>query len=250
MKYPDYSYPPGLLVRVVCDLMLLRHRDFHIDSRVCIEHLRPPLRVLGKENVPQHGPCVITVNHYHRPGFRAEWLTMGIAAQMPVHVHWIMTGEFTYPGKWYAPLAAPCSRILLKRIAHIFGFTNMPPMPPRPQDVEARARSVRGVLKYVMQTEQPVLGLAPEGYDPPSCVLTRPAPGVGRFGLLLARAALPFIPVGAYEAEGAFHLHFGKQYKLRVQGALSVDEKDECAARILMERIAGLLPSRLRGEFA
>ena len=83
------------------DVILLRNRDFHKDAKRCIENLDPPLQVLGKENIPQHGPCVITVNHYHRDGFGAQWIALAIAALVPVNMHWIMTGEFTYPGKWY-----------------------------------------------------------------------------------------------------------------------------------------------------
>jgi len=141
---------------------------------------------------------------------------------------------------------------LLKRIAQSYGFTTMPPMPPRPKDVEARAASVRAVLEYVRHAKNPVLGLAPEGYDPPGVVLTRPASGSGRFALLLAKAGLMFSPVGAYEADGFFHLHFGEQYTLNVSNTRSADRygKDEGAMRIIMEHIACLLPSCLRGEFA
>jgi hypothetical protein len=165
-------------------------------------------------------------------------------------MHWLMTGEFTYPGKWYKPLGAIASRLLLKRIARVYDFTTMPPMPPRPRDVNARAASVRAVLEYVRHAKDPILGLAPEGHDPPNGVLTRPASGLGRFGLLLSEAGLKFIPVGAYEAHGVFHLHFGKLYELNIGRELSADEKDEQAARIIMKHIARLLPLRLRGEFA
>jgi hypothetical protein len=34
-----------------------------------------------------------------------------------------------------------------------------------------------------------------------------------------------------------------------VESGLSADEKDESAAQIIMQKIACLLPSRLRGEF-
>ena len=123
-------------------------------------------------------------------------------------------------------------------------------MPPRPKDVEARARSVRAVLEYVKEARDPVLGLAPEGHDPPSGVLTRPATGVGRFGLLLSKAGLTFVPVGAYEANGALHLHFGERSTLTVKRDLSAGEKDRYAAQIIMENIARQLPFHLRGEFA
>ena len=250
MNYPDYSYPLGLFARVARDVIFMRRRDFHHDAIACIKHLRPPLQVCGRENISQHGGCVVTVNHYHRTGFGAQWLALAVAAVVPVPMHWIITAEWTYPGKWYRQIAAAGSRLLLKRIAHIYGFTTMPPMPPRATDVEARAASVRLVLEYVRRARDPVLGLAPEGHDSPSGVLTKPAPGLGRFALLLSSAGLVFIPVGAYEKDGAFHLHFGEHYRLRVGSNLSADEKDRIAIQIIMENIACLLPFDLRGEFA
>lgn len=250
MNYPAYSYPPGLFARVALDILLLRRRNFHDDAKACIETIDPPLQVLGEENIPQRGPCVLTVNHYHRPGFGAQWFALALAAMVPVAMHWIITGEFTYPGRWYEQPGAIGSRILLKRIARVYGFTTMPPMPPRPRDVEARAASVRAVLEYVMHTKNPVLGLAPEGFDPPTEALTRPASGVGRFALLLCGAGMKFIPVGVYELAGVLYLHFGGQYELIVEGKRSVDERDQLATQILMQNIARLLPSHLRGEFA
>ncbi len=247
MPDPDYSYPPSVLARVARDLILLRHRDFRRDAGACIQRLHPPLQVLGKENIPERGPCVLTVNHYHRPGFGAQWFVLAIAALVPVQMHWIMTAEFT---TWSWPFGAFGSRIFLKRLARIYGFTTMPPMPPRPRDVGSRAAAVRAVLEYVREAPGPILGLAPEGYDPPNAVLTRPAPGVGRFGLLLANAGLAFIPVAAYEAEGVFQLRFGERYELSVADDLSIEEKDRAAIQTLMEHIARLLPLHLRGEFA
>lgn len=249
-QYPVYSYPPGLLPYVARDVFLLRRRDFHVDARACIENLSPSLQILGRENIPQQGPCVLTVNHYHRPGFRAHWLALAISAMVPTSIHWVMTGEFTYQGKWYAPFAGPVSRIVLKRLATVYSFTTMPPMPPRSRDVAARAAAVRAVLRYVKCAQEPVVGLAPEGFDPPSVALTRPPNGAGRFGLYLSKAGLTFVPVGAYESEGAFHLHFGPRYTLRVQNDLRTYDKDACAARVIMKKIAELLPTRLRGEFA
>jgi hypothetical protein len=228
----------------------LRKRDFRTDAQACISNLYPPLKILGSENIPQRGPCVITVNHFHFEGFGAQWLALAIASLVPVTMYWIMTGEFTYPGKWYEVFGKIGSKILLQRIATVYGFSTMPPMPPRPKDVVARAAAVRAVLEYVHRAPDPILGLAPEGHDPPKGVLTRPPSGVGRFGLLLAKAGLQFIPVGAYEADGIFYVHFGEAYALSVSPKLSSDEKDAQASQIIMENIARLLPVHLRGEFA
>lgn len=252
MGHPEYSYPPGFFTALARDIFLLRKRDFHQDAQACIAGLVPPLKILGSENIPRHGPCVITVNHYHRDGFRAQWFAFAISALVPVNVHWIMTGEFTYAGKWYELFGMIGSKFLLNRIASIYDFSTMPPMPPRKKDVKARAASVRLVLEYIRRGEEPLLGLAPEGYDPsgPEGVLSRPASGVGRFGLLLSRAGLQCIPVGVYEEDGTFQVHFGEAYELTVAHHFSSDEKDYQASQTMMEKIARLLPKRLQGEFA
>lgn len=248
--YPHYSYPPKLIAAIVRDMFLSRHRSFRDDARACIGLLEPPLQVHGKEHIPQAGPCVLTANHYYRPGFGAQWLALAISAMTPLNIHWIVTGELTFPGKWYAPVGMPVSRFVLKRGARVYSFTTMPPMPPRPRDVEARAASVRAVLDYVKQTENPLIGLAPEGGDQPNGQLTMPAPGLGRFALLLAAQGLRFVPVGAYESNGGFCLNFGESYELKIRQGPSTDEKDRGAARIIMNSIAPLLPPPLRGEFA
>jgi hypothetical protein len=123
-------------------------------------------------------------------------------------------------------------------------------MPPRPADVEARAAAVRAVLGHARRTREPVLGLAPEGRDPPSGVLTKPPPGLGRFALLLSKAGLVFYPVGAYEQDGAFHLRFGEPYRLSVRNDLPAEEQDQRAGQVIMRNLACLLPLDLRGEFA
>ena len=144
--FPKYGTPCGVVLGLAfCTLFGLR-RSFREDALRCVGRLKPSLRVIGKENVTQDGPCVIAVNHYHRPGFGAEWLALGISAVVPREMHWIMTAEWTAPGKWYEPLKASYSRLLLKYLSRVYGYTTMPPMSPRPQDVEARARSVRAAL--------------------------------------------------------------------------------------------------------
>ena len=192
---------------------------------------------------------MVTVNHYYRAGFAAQWIALAIGATVPAEMHWVMTGELTYPGRWYAPLGMVLSKIILHRIARVYGFTSMPPIPPRQKDVEERAAMVRAVLEVVRRTRNPIIGLAPEGGDSADGKLAHPAPGLGRFGLLLSGAGLQFIPVGAYEVDGVFTIHFGEAYDLHMPRDLSADEKDSQAAYIIMKHIAGLLPVDLRGEF-
>jgi len=245
-----YQLPLSIVASLGFDALVGRSRSFRDDALACIGQLKPSLRVSGRENIPKDGSCVVTVNHYHRPGFSAEWLALGISALVPREMHWILTAEWTAPGKWYEPIKGMYSRWLLKRLARVYGYTTMPPMPPRPGDVEARAHSVRMVLEYVKKHPDCILGVAPEGADQIEGALSAPAPGVGRFALLLAGLGCEFVPVGAYEADGEFCLHFGPAYWLSVTSGLSTNEKDRQVSEMMMKHIAVLLPEALRGEFA
>jgi len=193
---------------------------------------------------------VITFNHYHRPGFNALWIALAIAAVVPVEMHFVMTEEWTFPGRWYAPLGQIASHIVLRRAARMYDFSTMPPMPPRPQDVERRAQAVLRVLNRVRRNPDLVLGLSAEGGDSPDGTLMAPPPGAGRFALLLAAAGLHFVPAGIFEAEGTLCLQFGPAYDLRLSQHLPPEERDALAARIVMEHIAAQLPEALRGEFS
>jgi hypothetical protein len=248
--FPKYGIPSGVVVGLAFATVLGLRRSFRGDAIRCVGRLKPLLQVLGNENIPQSGPCVVTVNHYHRPGFGAQWLALAISACVPREMHWVMTAEWTAPGKWYEPVKSLYSHMLLKYLSHVYGFITMPPMPPRPKDLETRAQSVRKVLEYAKRHPDFALGMAPEGVDQADGKLSVPAPGAGRFGLLLAGSGSAFVPVGAYEADGAFCLRFGPAYRLSVPSGSSMDEKDHIAAQIMMKKIAVLLPETLRGEFA
>jgi hypothetical protein len=101
-----------------------------------------------------------------------------------------------------------------------------------PQDVAARARSVREVLSFVEQKENPVLCIAPEGADMPGGKLAWPPSGAGRFMLLLSARSLPITPVGGWEDEaGALCIRFGPAFELSVPSGLSPDEKDRVLGR-------------------
>ena len=247
--FPQYSYPSGMVAGLVYDLLFKRRRSFQHDGQACLERMDPPLRLFGQENIPHGGPCLLTFNHYYRPGFNAWWMALALSATVPVDIHYVMTGELTFPGKWYARLGMAGSHWLLNRFAHLYGFTSMPPMPPRPRDVEARARSVRRALAFARAHSQALIGLAPEGGDQPGGLLNWPPAGAGRFILLLAEQGFPLLPVGCFEENGMFCLHFGEPYILGIPKVSSADEKDHAVAEIVMKAIACQLPVRLRGVF-
>ena len=231
-------------------MLIKRRRDFHTDSCAVIAQLIPALQILGDEFIPSKGPCVVTMNHYTRSGFKIWWAALSISSILPLPIHWVITSEWTTPGKWYEPFKSSLSRFIANRITQVYDFTSMPPMPPRSKEVQARVASVREVLTYSKQNEGfAMIGLAPEGGDQPDRRLMMPPPGVGRFCLLLAAQHLKFVPVGVYESKGIFYLNFGRDYELNVCNNLSTKAKDSSAAEIIMRNIASLLPMELRGEF-
>jgi len=249
MDYPSYSYPARLAPGLIVNVLFGGRRSFRCDAQACVGRLKPSLRIYGAEAIPQRGPCILTFNHYFRPGFNAWWMALALAATVTGEIHFVMTGELTYPGKWYAPLGIAGSRWLLKRFAHIYGFTSMPPMPPRPLDMNASARSVRLTLAFARSHPQAIIGLAPEGGDQPGGLLNWPPAGAGRFILLLADLGFPLLPVGCFEEAGAFCLRFGEAYHLKIPDGLPSKEKDIAVAKVVMQSIAPLLPERLHGQF-
>lgn len=248
--FPTYKFPRGLFIALALDMLLNRRRDFHVDARNCIDTLEPSLRVLGAEHVPTKGPCLIVMNHYFRPGFGVWWLSMAISSVLNMPHAWMITSEWTAPGHWYEPIKGLYSRFISRRLAHVYGFLRMPPMPPRPKDVAERAASVRAALTYVEQSPEAVLCIAPEGRDMPEGKLGWPASGTGRFLSLLAERGLTVIPVGGWEEAGALTVRFGAGYRLEAQRGARAEVRDRMSAEVVMRSIAAQLPESLRGDFS
>jgi hypothetical protein len=191
----------------------------------------------------------LTLNHYNRPGFQAWWLALAVSAVIPVDVHWVMTAAWTYQDPIRSHTITPLTRWFFHRMAGVYGFTSMPPMPPDPRDTHARTVAVRQVFAYVRAYPGPIIALAPEGSDAPDGTLQWPPAGSGRFLLHLARLGLDVVPLGGFEEEGAFCLRFGPPYRLQVPAHLAVGGRDREARRIAMAHIAEQLPAHLRGSF-
>lgn len=206
--------------------------------------------VSGAEHIPQSGPGVVVFNHYSRPGFQAWWIAIALAARVPVEMHWTMTAAWTEAGDLGSRVKAAASALLFPRLARVYGFTAMPPMPPRPHEAQERARAVRQVLAAVRKKPRLLVGLSPEGQDAPGGALMRPHPGAGRFLALLSGPGYPFYPVGVDETNAALRLHFGPPFRLELPPGTSPQQVDRLAADAAMQAIAALLPERLRGAYA
>jgi hypothetical protein len=223
-----------------------RPRSFRRDSARMIDRLSPPLHLGGTLPDVSRGSWLVVVNHYARPGFRAWWFTMAISATLPREICWITTSTLTFPDRLRAATVTPASRWFLRRLARLYGFIPMPPMPPRPFEVDDRAAAVRRALRRAAEPEV-LMGLAPEGGDMPGGVLAPPPAGSGRFLRHLARLGPRLLPVGAFEAEGRLCLHFGEPFAIPDSLAAPVEAH---AAHLVMSAIAACLPAPLRGSYA
>ncbi len=248
MTHPATFRP--ILPFAIAALALGRLRSFHHEAQQMTAGLYPPMRVYGREHIPSGGPCLITINHYASPAVFAAWMALGVSAVVPVEVHWAMTSGWTFEGSRFGAALAPLSAWIFRRLARVYGLELMPPVPPDPRQPADGAAAVRRLTAYARQTPNPVIGLAPEGRDFPGGRLGWPPPGAGRMMLHLARLGLPACPVGAFEEAGAFCLRFGPAYRLELSMNLSAGEQDRATRRVVMERIAQLVPEELRGEFA
>jgi hypothetical protein len=241
-----YALPKELLSQVGLALLTGERRSFRADARFCANRLQPPLKIYGLENIPTSGPCLVTTNHYARPGLRAWWLALAVSAAVPAEIHWLITSAWTYPDRLRSATITPVTRWVLKRLAHVYGFTNMPPMPPNPQDVLRRAEAVRRILQVARQSTHPLIGLSPEGGDfAAPGRLADPPPGAGRFILHLCALGLEISPVGIFEEAECLCLHFGPRYRVEANPGLPASARDRSASQQVMQRIADLIPAPL-----
>lgn len=244
-------YP--LLWRVASGLLwsaiTLRRRSFVRDARRAVANLHPPPEVIGGEHLPASGPCLVTCNHYSRPGFQTWWLALAITAAVADHrgpdaqeeMVWIMTAAWRFEdSRWRQRCLTPLSHWAFARVAHVYGFITMPPMPPAPEELLERAvaalRSVR--LARRLARTGGLLGLAPEGRDVPMG-LAEPPPGAGAFVALLVEAGMPVLPTAVSESGGRLRVSFGPTFVPTIPASRA--ERDAAVSRQVMDAIARLL---------
>ncbi|MCJ7622226.1 MAG: hypothetical protein MUO76_01890 [Anaerolineaceae bacterium] len=247
--FPRYPLPAEMLLHISVATLLGKQRSFQHDARRLLSRLKPPLQVFGREHIPDAEPCLLVLNHYSREGFGAWWIALAISAVSPRDIHWIMTGAWTFPGKWFRHTLKTATEWAFAQAARVYRFTPMSPMPPDPTELQKRSEAVRKSLTYARRTQQPIVGLSPEGRDFPDGKLGWPPPGAGKFMLQFVRLGMDITPVGVFEQDGMLCLDFGPCFKPDVPDGISLAERDHIMSCIVMERIARQLPAHLRGEF-
>ena len=247
---PTYRLPRRYVPGFVWSALAIQPRSFARDATRAIRGVDPPLQVVGDEQIPAAGPCLVVCNHYGRPGFASWWLTFSIQAAVAARrapgadpqIRWVVAAAWTYPsGSWRDRMVTPLTRWAFGRVAQVYGFVSMPPMPPRAFEVEARAAAVLKTARLARQAARTggMIGLAPQGGDVATW-LAPPPPGAGEFIALLVGAGLPVLPVAVAEDAGRLRLSFGPIVVPQIPPRHA--DRDRLVSEQVMAAIGRLLP--------
>lgn len=239
---PTYHLSRRLIIAAALSWLGGQRRSLQRDARELIKGMQPQPCILGQENIPSGGPCLLVANHYKRPDFPTAWLAIAVSAAVDVEITWTMTNAWPIDGSLRSVLMYLPMRTLLAAIARVYGFLPLPSNPPKPRDALERAAGVRRIIGAARANPTIVLGLTPEGRDFPDGRLGQPPPGGGRMIYYLAQMGLKIIPVGVYEESGLFKVHFGQAVHLENVDHLSKQEIDQQVGRQVMAAIADCLP--------
>ena len=248
VKTTDPQISTQLWLKLITASLFLRPRSFSADAIAAVSNIIPSSEILGLENIPRKDPCLVTCNHYTRPGLDAWWgpllISAAVASQRDSaadgEIHWVTTAAWTFPDSpWRRKVLTPITRWAFERVARVYGFITMPPMPPAPDEVYARATAVRRTLRLARDIAPAggMIGLAPEGRDTPGVVGTVPE-GVGDFIAHLCKAGMPILPVALSEPQGCLRVSFGSPF-IPV-GPAQKAQRDDVVARQVMETIRNL----------
>lgn len=253
-----FRMDPRWTLAFVSSLLLGRRRSFAADSLCLRSFVHPEPVVENADLIPQDGSFVLVTNHYFRPGYNMWWgmATIGEAITRArgstAEVTWIVANRWTYPDRLRTLIVTPLSLVVFSRLARMYGFISMPPMPPHPEWTAEAARAIRRALSMAESATEGspvILGLAPEGGDSPDGRLMLPPAGVGRFVAHLSKRGLEFLPVGVFESDGKLIAKFGPTLVPRAEHSASREEIDRVLVDQVMSAIARLLPERLRGPW-
>jgi 1-acyl-sn-glycerol-3-phosphate acyltransferase len=249
LRFEMYHLSIGFLISFLVDALVGNRRSFHQDGIHIASKMGVPMEIHGDKFIPQAGPGLVVFNHYSREGFPILNAAAALAASIPIEMHWVMTGAWTFPGRLFRIQLRSISEWVLSRIASVYGFTLTPPIPPDPADQPVRTAAIRKVFQYIKGNPKALVALAPEGRDFPGGVLGEPPAGSGKFLSELSRRLGPIYPVGIYEEDDALHLNFGAPFELCSIINLSSKNPEE-ASVVVMEHLAALLPQHLVGQFS
>ena len=245
--YPVYSFPFKIFLSILIALITSKPRDFQKDAGDLSLRISPKPSLKNINQIPSNGPYLVTLNHYSRPGFMVIWAAIALSTALPQSPIWLMTGAWTDRKAGIDWLRTALTSAIFRRLAEIYGFVTMPPMPPVPEEAAERALSIRRLIGILRKNSNSVLCIAPEGMDFPGGQLGIPHPGTGKMILQMTNSLKRILPVGVYEESGRLVVNFGAPFLLEIPK--DTVHLDMDIINQVMRHIAVLLPEEMRGPY-
>lgn len=185
--------------------------------------------ILGMENVPKTGPCIMASNHMNIAEVPL------ISAHFPRRIVWMAKKEL---------FQTPVVNLLYILSGEI-------PVRRKEADMKALRLALRALKR------RHVLGMFPEGTRSKDHMLHEAEPGTA---LIALRTGAPIVPIAVWGTENAklprdffritrVNLRVGEPFTLP-QTKRATKEDIERGSREIMKRIAELLPPQYRGAYA
>jgi len=237
-----YPFPWGRFLGLAMNLPA-GHRSLPADCASMVARITPTLVLLGEHNIPASGPVVLAANHYQRTGLWIAWpgavITDAVARRRgdDPPLHWLVTGDLQCSQSQGRGPQVPLARPLLEAVARCYQMAALPP-----RGSTGRAAAVHRWLEWAAKGE--ALGIFPEGTQGRAGRLRQPESGFDHLVRLLARRAIPVLPVGICELAGAMQICFGEPV------AVGASPPERSSADEVMDAIARLLPESMRGPYA
>jgi 1-acyl-sn-glycerol-3-phosphate acyltransferase len=256
-EIPAYRLPVFLATKPGVAVLGLRTRSVARDAHSVVASLPTGrIQISGSQYIPTTGPLLVICNHYCRPGLGVWWTALAITSAVSEmrspgvehDLHWAMTSAWRFEGAHlHQRIVASITRWAFARVARVYGFVTMPPMPPDPDETTNRAASILRAVRLARHEVPPggILALAPEGQKTDGEVGYFPT-GAGTFISLLIETGLAVLPVGVTERRDTMHICFGPTFSPTIPEDRSI--RDKSVSRQVRSRITALLPvpTRLR----
>ena len=255
---PAYRFPLGFIVRWLWTVLVLRRpRDLGVDGLQLLAGRDPRPRIEGIERLPPHGPCVLIMNHYERPGLRVWWGVVLVTAAVQQRrgsggggdnappVRWLMTDRFE--GFRLGPLPLPDALLagLLARIARAYGCL----LVARPEHEQALRSGALIEARRALRRGG-VLGITPEAATGGGPELHAPLANSSVALAWLSQGEIPIVPVAFLDDDaGRLVARFGRPFTLPWPGLGEARAREADFTTQVMAAVAALLPPRLRGAY-
>lgn len=245
----------GLVDDLVFDLAKGRRRNLIADAVRLSEEFdkHSPVSISGIENIFADKGSFLVFNHPNVDKLLPALLKLMIDINVEKRKNpvFVMGSEIPLFGR-FNKFSLPGSPALLRRFHSIYpdNIISVPTARGRKDYLAGRYLAARKVIKSLESGN--IVVISPEGHveiDNQISPLETFNVGSGKLAIIATGQGIPINPVGIWVEKDIIQVVVGKSFKTEIDGSVKPADKKVVAVGILMERIANLLPERLRGPF-